>query len=111
MSDSLWAALAGVGSAVSLELLRHLLARSTGNAQHRLDDATSFRQDLLGRIGSLEDDCAAFAKERDEWQARYYAEREARTKAEWQIEARRGDSPVPRGDESPQTNLTSKENP
>lgn len=87
MSQPFLAALAGLGSAAALELLRHLMARAAGNVQRTLDDSTSFRQDLLARIGSLEDDCAALAKERDEWQGRYYAEREARAKAQWQIEA------------------------
>lgn len=87
MSDSLFAALLGLAGALTLELLRHFLSLGQKSAQHTLDDATSFRQDLLGRIGALEDDCAAVAKERDEWQERYYAERERRVKAEWQVEA------------------------
>ena len=95
MSDPLLAGLAGLGSAAALEVLRHLLARAAGNSQRTLDDSTSFRQDLLARIGSLEDDCASLSKERDEWQARYYTEREARSRAEWKIEAGHGPSPPP----------------
>lgn len=93
MSDSVLAALVGLGGALSLELLRNFLSLGQKSAQHTLDDATSFRQDLLGRIGALEDDCAALAKERDEWQARYYGERERRAKAEWQVESLGGTVP------------------
>jgi len=89
------AALLGLGGALFLELLRHFLSLGQKNTERTLGDATSFRQDLLGRIGALEDDCTALAKERDEWQARYYAERERRAKAEWQIEALGGTPPAP----------------
>lgn len=87
------AALLGLGGALTLEMLRHFLSLGQKSSERTLSDATSFRQDLLGRIGALEDDCVALAKERDEWQARYYDERERRTKAEWQIEALGGTPP------------------
>lgn len=93
MSDSLVAAGLGLGGALSLELLRHCLALGQKNVQRTLDDSTSFRQDLIGRLGALEDDYAALTKERNDWQERYYAERERRIKAEWQIEAPGGALP------------------
>jgi len=89
------AALLGLSGALTLEMLRHFLSLGQKNTERRLSDATSFRQDLLGRIGALEDDCAALSKERDGWQSRYYAERERRAKAEWQIEALGGTPPAP----------------
>lgn len=95
MSDSFFAALLGLGGALTLEMLRHFLSLGQKNTQRSLDDATSFRQDLLRRINALEDDCVALAKERDEWQSRYYAERERRAKAEWQIEALGGTASTP----------------
>ena len=86
MQDSIIAALVGLGSAGALEVLRHLLARSQKVAEKSVDDATAFRHDLLTRIESLEKDKAALIKERDEWQDKYYAEREQRVKADWQLE-------------------------
>ena len=86
MSDSIIAALVGLGCAGTLEVVRHLLARGQKIAEKSVDDATAFRHDLLTRIESLADDNAVVAKERDDWQEKYYAEREQRIKAEWQLE-------------------------
>ncbi|MDQ3812763.1 MAG: hypothetical protein M3347_02285 [Armatimonadota bacterium] len=86
MPDSILAALAGLCSAGVLEVLRHVLARGQKIAEKSVDDATAFRHDLLARISALEEDQAALAKERDEWRDKYYAEREQRVRAEWQLE-------------------------
>ena len=83
MPDSITAALVGLCSTAFLELLRHMLARS----QKTVDDATAFRHDLLSRIDALEEGNTSLIRERDEWQSKYYTEREQRVKAEWQLEA------------------------
>jgi hypothetical protein len=87
MSDSIIAALVGLCCAGTLEVVRHILARGQKIAEKSVDDATAFRHDLLTRIESLGDDNTALAKERDDWQQKYYAEREERVKAEWQLQA------------------------
>jgi hypothetical protein len=87
MPDSIIAALVGLCCAGTLEVLRHLLARGQKSVEKAVDDATAFRQDLLARIEALEKDTAALVKERDEWQDKYYKEREGRAKAEWQLES------------------------
>jgi hypothetical protein len=86
MSDSIIAALVGLCCAATLEMLRHLLARGQKTAEKSVDDATAFRHDLLTRIEALGNENMALAKERDEWQDKYYAEREQRVKAEWQLQ-------------------------
>ena len=86
MPDWMLAAGAGLASAAALEVLRHVLARVQKATEKQMDDATSFRHDLLGRIAALEEDVAQSNKERNEWMDRYYVERELRTKAQWQLE-------------------------
>ncbi len=86
MPDWMFAAVAGLGSAATLEVLRHVLARVQKVTEKQMDDATSFRHDLLARIAALEEDVAQSHNERNEWMDRYYAERELRVKAQWQLE-------------------------
>ena len=86
--DWMLAAVAGLGSAVVLEVVRHVLARVQKTTEKHMDDATSFRHDLLTRIASLEEDIAEVCQQRNQWQERYYAERELRSKAQWQLESR-----------------------
>ncbi len=90
MSDSIIAALVGLCCAGTLEVVRHVLARGQKMAEKSVDDATAFRHDLLMRIEALGDDNMVLSKERDEWQQKYYAEREGRIKAEWQLQALTG---------------------
>lgn len=93
MPDWMFAAIAGLGSAAMLELLRHVLARVQKVTEKQMDDATSFRHDLLARINALEEDVTQSHKERNEWMDRYYAERELRVKAQWQLESSTANSP------------------
>ena len=88
MSDLMLATVAGLASAAVLEVLRHLLGRMQKMTEKRIDDATSFRHDLLARITALENDLVQITKQGDNWQERYYAERELRLKAQWQLENR-----------------------
>ena len=86
MPDWMLAGVTGLGSAVALELLRHVLARVQKVTEKQMDDATSFRHDLLARIAVLETDATQSTSERNEWMDRYYTERELRIKTEWQLE-------------------------
>ena len=71
MPDWILAAVTGLGSAVALELLRHVLARVATYTEKQMDDATSFRHDLLARINILEKDAIQSNSERNEWMERY----------------------------------------
>ena len=64
-TDWLLAAAAGLGSAVVLELVRHVLARAQKTTEKHMDDATSFRHDLLARIVALESDLAQVCQQRN----------------------------------------------
>ena len=86
--DWMLAAVAGLGSALVLEIVRHVLARVQRTTEKHMDDATSFRHDLLARISALESDIAKISQQRNQWQERYYAERELRAKAQWLLESR-----------------------
>ena len=94
MPDWMLAAGAGLGSAAALEVLRHVLARVQKVTEKQMDDATSFRHDLLARIAALEEDVTQSNKERNVWMDRYYAERELRVKAQWQLERQEQNAPV-----------------
>ena len=93
--DWMLAAVAGLGSAVVLEIVRHVLARAQKTTEKHMDDATSFRHDLLARIVALESDLTHVCQQRNQWQERYYAERELRAKAQWQLESKNPDSASP----------------
>lgn len=95
MPDWMLAGVTGLGSAVALELLRHVLARVQKVTEKQMDDATSFRHDLLTRIAVLEKDATQSTSERNEWMERYYTERELRIKAQWQLENQNLDSIFP----------------
>ena len=93
--DWMLAAMAGLGSAVALEIVRHVLARVQKTTENHMGDATSFRHDLLARINALEVDIANVAQQRNQWQERYYAERELRVKAQWQLEKQNNSGATP----------------
>lgn len=93
MPDWMLAAVTGLGSAAALELLRHVLARVQKVTEKQMDDATSFRHDLLARIAALEKDATQSSSERNEWMERYYAERELRVKAQWKLDSVAANSP------------------
>ena len=86
--DWMLAAVAGLGSALVLEIVRHVLARVQKTTEKHMDDATSFRHDLLARIAALESDITQINQQCNQWQERYYAERELRIKAQWKLESR-----------------------
>ena len=93
--DWVLAAVSGLGSAVVLEIVRHVLARAQKTTEKHMDDATSFRHDLLARIVALESDLTQVCQQRNQWQERYYAERELRAKAQWQLESKKPDGASP----------------
>lgn len=65
---------------IALEATRQWMARSNTQEEKVTDDVSAFRKELIYERHKLH-------KERDEWQAKYYDERDARLKAEWQLEA------------------------
>ena len=69
--DWIFAAVAGLGSAVALEIVRHVLARVQKTTERNMDDATSFRHDLRARINALEADVIELGQQRNHWQERY----------------------------------------
>ena len=93
--DWMLAAVAGLGSAVALEIVRHVLARAQKTTEKHMDDATSFRHDLLARIVALESELTQVCQQRNQWQERYYAERELRAKAQWQLESKNSGGALP----------------
>ena len=93
--DWMLAAVAGLGSAVVLEIVRHVLARVQKTTEKHMDDVTSFRHDLLARIAALESGIARISQQRNQWQERYYAERELRVKAQWSLENQNPDDAPP----------------
>ena len=103
--DWMLAAVAGLGSALVLEIVRHVLARVQKTTEKHMDDATSFRHDLLARISALESDIAKISQQRNQWQERYYAERELRTKAQWKLESQNSDQVPPELTPPSTTNL------
>lgn len=101
MPEYFLAALAGACSAGALEVLRHLLAHSQQAASKSVDDAIAFRQDLLARIEGLEQELTRLTQERDEWQERFYREREARIQP--QVSSWHTQQPDQPADEAPST--------
>ena len=80
MSDNIILALVGLISGIGLEFTRQLMAKGQTKEVKTVDDITAFRKELLEENHRIRED-------RDHWQKEYYMEREARQKAEWQLEA------------------------
>lgn len=80
MSDNVILAIIGLLSGIGLEFVRQLMSKRNTQQVKSVDDITSFRKELLEENHKLRED-------RDEWQKNFYKEREARQRAEWQLEA------------------------
>jgi hypothetical protein len=65
---------------IALEATRQYMTRGNSREEKATDDASAFRKELLDETHKLR-------QERDQWQNKYYDERDARLKAEWQLEA------------------------